>query len=171
MAAGAAGINLHGNPANCHGYSPVCASTPSRLAAGILTAQPEWYGLLLDAALIGGRPIRTTVRSANRANVDVTTMLAPDGGLRFVIVDDDPPGATPVIMRLHVGRNVGAAKILALTAPSLVASSHVLLGGRTVAPDGAWREPTSLPHSPNRRGIVTLTVPPSSAMLVTVTTR
>src|SRR5262249_17008782 len=34
MAAGVVGVNLHGNPANCRGYTPVCGSTAGRLTAG-----------------------------------------------------------------------------------------------------------------------------------------
>ena len=32
MAAGVSGINFQGNPANCLGYSPVCAADPRGLA-------------------------------------------------------------------------------------------------------------------------------------------
>ena len=35
MSLGVSGVNLHGNPANCNGYSPVCAPTPEALAAGL----------------------------------------------------------------------------------------------------------------------------------------
>ena len=34
MAAGAAGINLQGNPGNCAGYTPLCAPNPADLAEG-----------------------------------------------------------------------------------------------------------------------------------------
>jgi hypothetical protein len=168
MAAGAAGINLHGDPANCQGYSPVCGSTPERLAKGALTAQPEWYGLLLDRALIGDRPLRTILSSPGQANVDVTALLAGDGALHLAIVDDDPPGAQGAVMSLHVGRRFGAARVLALTAPSLAAKSGVELGGQTVGGDGSWREPRRLRALPNRGGTITLTLSPSSAVLVTV---
>jgi hypothetical protein len=168
MAAGAAGINLHGDPANCHGYTPVCASTPERLAKGALTAQPEWYGLLLDKALIGDRPVRTILSSPSQANVDVTTLLASDGALHFAVVDDDPPGAEAAVLSLQVGRRFGEARLLPLTASSPAAKSGVELGGRTVRSDGSWREPRRLRGLPNRGGTITLTLSPSSAMLVTV---
>jgi hypothetical protein len=168
MAAGVAGINFQGNPANCHGYTPVCASTPARLEAGALRAQPEWYALLLDRALIGDRPVRTLISSPSRANVDVTALLARDRGLEFVIVDDDPPGAAPAAIRLQVGPHFGAARILELTAPSPAARSGVTLAGRAVQTNGSWRAPSRLPHRANRAGAITLAVSPSSAMLVTV---
>jgi hypothetical protein len=168
MAAGVAGINLQGNPANCLGYSPVCASDPGRLAAGLLTVQPVWYALLLTRALIGDRPIPTATSSTQRPNLAVRTLLAADGSLHVVIVEEDPPGSAPVAVSLHVGRRFGAATVLALTAPSPEATAGVALGGSGVAGDGSWhprRQPASIPAS---GGEITVTVAPSSAALVTV---
>jgi len=168
MSMGVAGINLQGNPANCEGYTPLCAPSAEDLATGALHAQPEWYALLLAKALIGERPLRTTVRPAHRPNVEVTTFLAADGTLQFVAVDDDPPGARSVALHLHVGRGFHGASILSLTAPSPAALSGVLLGGREVEPDGAWSQPARLPRTPNRHGLITVKLAPSSAALVTV---
>jgi hypothetical protein len=168
MSMGVAGINLQGNPANCEGYTPVCAPSAEALATGALRAQPEWYALLLAKALIGERPLRTSVRPADRPNVEVSTFLAADGTLQFVAVDDDPPGARGVALHLHVGRGFHGASILALTAPSPTALSGVRLGGREVEPNGAWSQPARLPHAPNRHGLITVKLAPSSAALVTV---
>jgi hypothetical protein len=167
MSSGMAGINFQGAPANCHGYSAVCATTPERLATGALRAQPEWYALLLTKSLIGARPLRSIVSSPRRPNVDVTSFLSGDGRLQMVIVDDDPPGAGRAAMSLRVGRRFGAASVLALTAPSPAARSGVELGGQAVGVDGSWRGPTKLSRRPNRAGTITLTVSPSSAILLT----
>jgi hypothetical protein len=169
MAAGAAGINLQGNPANCRGYSPLCATTPAHLAGGVLSAQPEWYALLLSRALIGDRPVRTTVVSRGRSNVTVTTLLAPDGGLHLVIVDDDSQGSRTAALSLHVGRAFRSAGVLALTASSVGASSGIELGGRAVARDGSWHAPAKLRLLAIRDGVLALRIPPASAALVTVT--
>jgi hypothetical protein len=168
MSMGASGINLEGNPANCEGYTPVCAPSTEALAAGALRAQPEWYALLLAKALIGERPLRTTVKPVDRPNVEATTFLAADGTLQFVIVDDDPPGARRVAMHLHVGRGFHGASIMSLTAPSPSALSGVRLGGREVQPDGAWSQPARLPRALNKHGVITVELAPSSAALVTV---
>jgi hypothetical protein len=167
MSMGVAGINLQGNPANCNGYTPACAPTPADLATGALGAQPEWYALLLAKALIGDRPLPTTTSSSGRPNVGVTTLLAGDGRLHFVVVDDDPPGARSVAVRLRVGRGFRGASILSLTAPAPAALSGVQLGGRAVAPDGSWSEPSRLPHIPNSNGVITVDIAPSSAALIT----
>jgi hypothetical protein len=168
MAAGMAGINLHGNPANCVGYTPLCAPTPERLLRGALRAQPEWYALLLDRALIGDRPVRAIVSEQGRGNLDLAALQSGDGRLHVVVVDDDPPEDPPTVVSLHVGRRFGAASLLALTAPSPAAGSGVKLGGRTVAGDGRWHQPAAVPQSPNHGGTVKVQLPPSSAMLITL---
>ena len=168
MSMGVAGINLHGNPARCDGYTPVCAPTPEALSSGTLGAQPEWYALLLAKALIGDRPLRTITSSPDRPNVEVTTFIAGDGRLHFVIVDDDPPGAPALAVHLRVGSGFRGASILSLTAPSPAALSGLWLGGRRVALDGSWSGPSRLPQAPNRHGLITVDITPSSAALVTV---
>jgi hypothetical protein len=167
MASGVAGINLQGNPGNCRGYSPVCAATRGRLAAGALGAQPEWYALLLTKALIGARPVRTSATSS-RPNVDVVALLGPQRRLRVVIVDDEPPGTGPLRVDLRVGPHFGAARSLPLTARSARATKGVLLGGRAVAPRGSWGTRGQPRRYPNRGGVISLDAAPDSAMLVTV---
>ncbi len=170
MAAGVSGINLHGNPANCRGYSPLCAPTPEGLAAGQLVAQPEWYALLLAKSLIGASPLPTGLANPKRRNVVSTAFLAADRTLRYVIVDDDPPGHRGVAVRLPVGGGYAGASVMALTGPSPGALSGLLLGGRPVAPDGSW-SPAGLPRARNKRGVITVNMKPSSAALVSVAPR
>jgi hypothetical protein len=170
MTMGVSGINLEGNPSNCEGYTPVCAPSAEDLLTGTLRAQPEWYALLLAKALVGERPLRTTVKPkpADRPNVEATTFLALDGTLQFVLVDDDAPGSRRVAVHLHVGGGFHGASVLSLTAPSPTALSGVRLGGQEVQPDGLWNEPATLPHVANKHGVITVKLAPSSAALVTV---
>ena len=168
MRIGAAGINLQGNPTNCLGYTPVCAQSAEAAATGALEARPEWYALLLARGLLGERPLRTTVGPANRPNVVASAFRAADGTTKFVLIDDDAPGARSVAMRLHVGAGFGGATILSLTAPSPDALTGVELGGRAVAANGSWSQPAVLPRAANQNGVITVDVAPSSAALVTV---
>jgi hypothetical protein len=166
MAAGVVGVNLQGAPGNCRGYSPVCARSAELLAEGAVSAQPEWYALLLAKALVGDRPIRTTT-SPTRPNLDVLALL--DGPrLHVLIVDDDPHGSSATTVSLHTGPAFGAAKTLSLTAPSPAATSGILLGGRAVAPDGTWRAAPERSRRADRLGVITLTVSPGSATLLTM---
>jgi hypothetical protein len=168
MDMGASGINLQGNPANCGGYTPVCAPSPEDLASGALVAQPEWYALLLARALLGEQPLRTIVGPALRPNVEASAFQATDGTLRFVLVDDEAPGARPVVAHLHVGAGFHSGTVLWLTAPSPQALSGVELGGEPVAANGSWSQPAILPHAANSHGVVSVDLRPSSAALVTV---
>lgn len=168
MSMGVAGINLEGNPDNCEGYTPVCAPTPEDLAMGQLQAQPEWYALLLAKELIDERPLRTIVRPAERPNVEANAFLAADGTLKLELVDDDPPGARPVAVRLHVGSAFHGASILRLTAPSPAALTGVRLGGSQVSPNGTWTAPARLPRAANANGVIMVKLAPSSAALATV---
>lgn len=171
MAAGAAGINLQGAPANCLGYSPVCATTAAGLAAGQLQARPEWYALLMTSALIGDRPLRTRVIAPEKPNVAVSAWRAPGGALQFVIVEDDPAGAAGAALRLHVGRGARSASVLELSAPAPNSRSGVLLGGAAVRPDGAWQQPRRVRRVAVHHGVAALSVPAARAVLVTVAPR
>ncbi len=77
MSMGVEGINLQGNPANCAGYTPVCAPTAEGLAAGALDAQPEWYALLLAKALIGDRPLPASTSSPGTRSTSRRAPFAP----------------------------------------------------------------------------------------------
>jgi hypothetical protein len=168
MAAGLAGINLQGNPANCRGYSPVCAATSARLAHGVLGAQPEWYALLLTRSLLGTRRLHAFVVSPGRPNIVVRAFKGHDGTLRVVIVNEDPPGTIPVALRLRVGRRYRSATALTLTARSPTTSTGVRLGGRAVARDGSWVEPAARARIASRASAISVIVSPSSAQLLTL---
>jgi hypothetical protein len=168
MAAGVSGINLQGNPANCEGYSPLCAATSGLLASGVLHPQPEWYALLLARSLIGARPLPTTISSPGGPNVVVQAFKTAGGRLRVVIVDDQPPGTPPATLSVRVGRRYRWASVLSLTAPMPAARSGITLGGRAVTRDGSWFATPALTPLVRRRGAITLTVPASSAALITL---
>ncbi|HEX7609699.1 MAG TPA: hypothetical protein VF380_03415 [Solirubrobacteraceae bacterium] len=168
MAAGVSGINLEGNPANCFGYSPVCAADPAQLASGTLTAQPVWYSLLLARSLIGDRPLHAAVSAPAGTNITVAALRVPGGGLHLVLVDNDPPGSHAAAVRVRVGPTFGAASELALTAPSPEATRGVRLGDQGVAADGSWQPPGTQPGVSSGGGMVSVTLAPSSAALVTV---
>ncbi len=168
MAAGAVGINLQGAPANCAGYSPVCATSPANLAGGALQAQPEWYALLLTSSLIGDRPLHTRIVAPEKPNLAVSALRASEGALKFVITEDDPAGSAGVALRLHVGRGLRSASVLELSAPAPNSRSGVRLGGRAVAPNGSWSPPQHLRRLAVHGGMVALTLPAARAVLVTV---
>jgi hypothetical protein len=168
MASGAVGVNMHGNPTNCNGYSPVCAAGPYELSTGQLVAQPEWYALLIARELIGARPLPTAVSvKPSGANVQVSGFLTPNGSLRFVVLDYDPLGRRGVVVRLKVGGAFAGASTVALTGQSLQATTGTMLGESEVAPDGSWKAQPA-PASAGRHGVVSVGVAAASGALVTV---
>jgi hypothetical protein len=194
MASGAVGINLQGNPGNCAGYTPLCAPDPPALAKGVLRAQPDWYAMLLSRSLVGYRPLPTTVAAAGEPVMPVaaegtpagsegaTTPLAPESGpnlvvasfsgprhgVQVVLVDDEPPGARPLALRLNVGAGIGSGQVLRLTGPAPSATGDILLGGHAVAADGSLRTPNHPERVRAHAGAVMVALAPSSAALVTM---
>jgi hypothetical protein len=172
MAAGTAGLNLQGNPTNCSGYTPLCAPDSAAIAEGNLLAEPEWYALLLTSSLVGYRPLPTTISSVGSPpNLVATSFSGPDHSLKVVLVDDEPPGASPLALHLDVGPTLpglGAAQVLRLTAPSQSATGGVLLADRAVAANGSWRTPIRTESVATQAGILALELAPNSAALVTL---
>jgi hypothetical protein len=169
MSAGAAGINLEGNPARCTGYSVVCAPTPERLAGGQLQAQPEWYALLLTRALIGDRPVTTHMSGPALANVTATALLTSSGALHEVLINDEPVGTAPARVHLKLPPGLHSATVVAMSAPSPQAIDGATLGGTSVAADGTWAGASRSTATLARAGQVTVVLPAGSAALVTIT--
>jgi hypothetical protein len=166
MGSGAVGVNMHGNVANCKGYSPVCAPGPQELAGGELQAQPEWYALLIAAQLVGTRPLPSAVKvRGTDAYLHVFGFLAPDGGIRVTAVDDAPSGNRPVLVRLKLGGAFAGASTLALSGESLHAIDGVELGGSEVAADGTWRA-LRYGRAVAAGGVISARLPAAGAMLI-----
>ncbi|HXP98864.1 MAG TPA: hypothetical protein VN845_02220 [Solirubrobacteraceae bacterium] len=168
MAAGAAGINLQGNPTNCIGYTPLCAPDPTAAAEGALSAEPEWYALLLAKSLIGYRPLATTISAEGSPNLVAAAFSGPGRSLKVMLADDEPPGATPLEVRFEVGAGMGAAEVLRLTAPAQNATNGMLLAGRAVAANGSWNAPAKPESVAAQAGVLEVELAPDSAALVTV---
>jgi hypothetical protein len=180
LAAGVAGVNFHDLLDRPGAYSPLVAPNPAALAAGALRAQPEWYALLAARQLSGSQPLSASVAGAagqsSIANeLSASAFRAPDGRLRLVLVDYDPPGSRPLAVHLEIpGRAAAAAHlyrsggILRLTGSSPSATAGVELGGRAVTAAGAWTPPPALPAVYARAGALSVQMDPSSAAVVTL---
>lgn len=141
------------------------------LSSGVLDAQPEWYALLAARALIGTRPLPAHVAGAARGELTASAFVAPDGSVRVVLIDYDPPGSRPLAIRLalpHASSVHPSGAVLRLTGPSPAARSGVRLGGRLVARDGSWSEPRVLQAVYDRNGALSVQLAPSSAAIVTL---
>jgi hypothetical protein len=167
MAAGAAGLNLHGHPLSCSGYSELCLPDPALASAGRLHAQPDWYALLLARTLIGYRPMPTKITAAGAPNLAATGFTGPNHTVKLLLSDDDAPGSLPLVLRIGVGAGLGEGGVLRLTDGSPYAKDGVRIGGREVSAAGTWHEPAGEPVRVSG-GYVTVKMAPSSAALVTV---
>lgn len=168
MAEGVAGVNLEGNPARCSGYSLLCASTSSRLASGDLQTQPEWYALLLARELIGDRPLASRITQRAGSNISATALLGPEGAVKVVVVDDEPPGSGVARASLEVGSGLHRADAVYLRASSPAALGGTTFGGSTVSASGSWSGPVDATALPVRSGEVDVALTPSSASLITI---
>jgi hypothetical protein len=167
MAAGVAGLNFHDLIGEPRSYSPLVAGDAAELAGGALHANPEWYALLLARHLLGDRPVRSSATASNRS-LTAAAFLSSSGSLHIVLVNFAATTPQPLIVRLRVPRRFGAGSILRLTAPSPRARTGVSLGGRGVSADGTWSHGAPLPRVSGKPGSLQLSLPASSAALVTL---
>ncbi len=164
LTAGIGGLNFHDLLTWPGSYSPLVAS------AGGLHPNPEWYALLLAQRLRGARPLRATVHG----NADMTAwaFLQPGGATQVLLVNFEPPGARPLLVRLALPRPAGRAHeppsgtILRLSGPSPYATTHVRLGGAEVSATGTWSPRQPLSNVYERTVTPELALAPSSAALV-----
>jgi hypothetical protein len=182
LSAGVAGVNFHDLLSKPGAYSPLLAPTAAALTAGALRAQPEWYALLAARELPGSQPLSASVAGIAPDALSASAFRAPDGRLRLVLVDYEPPGSRPLAVRLRVprppaDRSAGGSdrrdtytrgSVLRLTAPSPAATTGVRLGGRAVSPAGSWSPPAALPAVYDHAGAPSVQLAPSSAVVVTL---
>jgi hypothetical protein len=167
------GVNFHGNFATPQGYGPIAAASQAALLAGTLTAQPEYYALLLASYVEGDRPLPSYMRPAG-LNALTFASLSPHGREHVLVINDRAPGTQPLLVRLAAPAGLRTATLLTLRGPAPDATGGVTLGGAAVTPDGDWQAPAPLPTAPllrDRHHAVTgvqVRVPASSAVLVTL---
>ena len=167
MASQVQGINLHGLPTDPGGYAPLVFTSAGARLAGRLSANPEFYALLLAEQIVGDRALYGGPAVAN-LNGSVRAFRRPDGGLDVLAVDEAPTGSPAAVVRVALPPHLRDAAVWRLEAPAVTARTGVRLGGRAVSADGSFRgAPSALTVSPGAR---TLSVPVAadSAALITL---
>jgi hypothetical protein len=162
---GASGVNFHGG-GNSAGYTPIADSS-----GVVVGARPEYYGILLFT-LAGTGTLYLTQVSASSLNVTAYAVKSSTGGLNIVIVNKDLTQNLQVAVALPQG--VSTATLVAMTqlssgatAPSLSATSGVMIQGATVGVDGTFSPGAAYTLQPSGTQ-VTCYVPALSAVLVQV---
>ena len=171
--AGVAGDYMHGTVVQCGApkplymfYTPLCAPTAADAAAGILAAQPEYYGMAavqqIGAGTFAGmtNPVWATVRGY--------AVTHPDGTLTVVLDDvQDPASSGATTVQLSLGATYHSGARFNLTASGLSATTGITLGGQQVHADGTLPAPTTTPVLVNGNTL-TVTVSAGSAAFLTL---
>jgi hypothetical protein len=165
--------NFHSNIAVCGGpkppgsaYTPFCAVDPTDQAAGKLTAQPEYYGLLLVREV--GPGTFSAVENSDPATLRAYALRSGDR-LKVVLVNlSDPTTSGPRQVTVEPGAKFRKAELIRMTGPAFDAKTGITLAGKTVGSDGTFPaiKPTRVAVS---SATLKLTLPPGTATLVTLT--
>jgi hypothetical protein len=169
---GVIGVNYHGGGENQDGNTctngPTSCIKPFRYSpidttSGQVTgAAPLYYGMLFVSQAGTGSLLGTTA-SFGTLNVTAYTISQADGSTNVVIVNKDETNGLNA--SVDVGAAVTSANATYLQGPSLTSTTGVTFAGAGVSAAGDWtpNPPYSLPTKGN---VVTVVVPPISAVLV-----
>jgi len=155
---GAQGINLHGG-GDSTGYTPIADDN-----GVVVGARPEFYGVTLFT-LAGPGVLRQTTIDAAGLNVTAYAIQSADGAWNIVIDNKDESATLSVTINLP--QAAPSAQFLAMTGPSLNATTGIAIQGGAIQPNGALTPASSL-ALPTSGSTVTCTVGPLSAALVQV---
>jgi hypothetical protein len=137
---GGVGANLHGGN-DGPGYTPIADRNGT-----VIGVRPEYYGMLLFT-LAGEGSLLDSDLSAGELDVSAYALERADGALAVVVVNKD--AVHNVALRIDCGRSVRSATLVAMSGPSLAATSGVQIQGAAVAANGnfAPQSPYQLPVS------------------------
>jgi hypothetical protein len=155
------GAAFHGFLTNADGYTPIATESATDLAAGQLTAEPEWYALLLAHQVAGDRPVPVKL-SPTIPGLAVWAGLTPAGRLQIIALDQALSDRGRVSLRVRAP----AGRVMTLTASGPSATSGVVLGGASVRADGHWQGKFSAVVARESKGYITISVPSPGAALI-----
>lgn len=163
---GVAGMNFHGGLDICAtNYSALCAANQTDLDAGIYSAGPLYYGMLMASRLGAGAFLPVGV---DTPRVRAYAVRGTDSIVRIMLVQKDSVGGSPVDVRVAGFGGAGTASAITMTGSSLSGpASGIHVQGAQVGPDGRISVPpgTAVPGSD---GVFRLSVPTGSAVVLTL---
>jgi hypothetical protein len=143
-------------------------NTAFSLTSKGLVAYPLLYGLVVYARTLGSDPrlLPTALRLTNTNRVKVWAVL-DRRQLRILMINK---GNHPIRMALRIP-SVGAATVQRLLAPSVGSRTRVTLNGQSLNSQGDWSGAATHELLSRTRGAYTLSLPPTSAAVVSATAR
>lgn len=126
---GSTGVNMHGG-GNGLGYTPIADDS-----GGVIEARPEYYGLLFFT-LAGPGTLLETQLLAGSVDATAYAVRTESGGLSVMIVNKDTIQNLTITIRTN--QIIQTATLIAMTGPSLAATSGVTIQGATVNKDGSF---------------------------------
>jgi hypothetical protein len=162
---GAIGVNFHGG-GDGGGYTPIADSS-----GAVVTARPEYYGILLFT-LAGQGTLYTTQLAAGSLNATAYAVKTSSGSLNIVVVNKDLTSS--LILTTQLPQSAAAATLLEMTqltpgatGPNLSATNGVAIQGASVNNDGSFSP--AAPYSLNLTGSqLKCYVPALSAVLIQI---
>ncbi len=155
------GVNLHIRSTKVNG--------PLALTARGLEPRPLLYGLILFARMLSpsGRLVRLGVEAPPSIDLKAWAARVP-GNVLHVLLIDKSPGRVSVDLRLPASAEATVQRLLA---PSLRSTTGVTLAGQQFGPAGRWTGRRVTQTVRRRAGGYRLSVPGSSAALLSVKLR
>jgi hypothetical protein len=160
------GVNLHTYPDSVNGLFDFKRSNGQWMGA----VHPLYYGALMfaHAAPPGSRLVQIATSSQDQLRAWAT--LGPDHRVRVLLINDSLHRTAQTVVRAPRGFRPGAASIERLLASSVYATTGITLGRQSfgaTTPTGVLPS-LVLQSVASRSGTYRVTVPPSSAALVTL---
>jgi hypothetical protein len=154
---GSAGVNFHGG-GSAPGYTPIADN-----GGQVVQIRPLYYGMLLFSMIGPGELLRTNVHGSGVALT--AYIVAGRSKMSALIINKDTKPSASTTIALGVDTKIATIHMLA--APSLNSTTGVTLNGVPIGPDDSGF--TGAPHTtPVTKGSLSLVVPPTSAILVSV---
>lgn len=157
LQAGVSGVNWHLRP-----YAP---NAPFALRAAGIEPRPALYGLAVFAQVIGGRHAVLDQCTVNAPGLHLKAWAVRHESQRTLLVINKGRRTAAVTVPAGTARSASLAR---LTASSAAATRGVRYAGRWIGSDGRWHGRQRILGIPVRSGVVRVTVPGVSAVVITL---
>jgi hypothetical protein len=166
---GVDGVNIHTRPKGLNSLF----SVQVRNGGWRASVRPEYYGLMMFAqAVPAGSRLLQISGASDAGRIHTWAILAPDGQVRVVFINQDPAHARVVSARIPAARGPGMLERLA--ARNIHATHGVMLGGQTFGSATATGRLPSPLHTSLVRGSggqYVVNLPAASATMLTLAVR